>query len=1396
MVERRDVELLVRARNLSEKPLREVASAIDQISASLSKQVEAARKGEVSYQELADSFRQIQEAGKALASTQGQIDKLLKATGDTERLAARFNEAAAALQKFKAALDSGGTVTNKQETQLRRLQAAYDRANTALERNAAVIQVTRGALETAGVETNDLAAAQQRIVASATAAGQAATTLSAAMSGYARNAREAKEATRAAAQVEAAAAEARKARAAAITTFNDNLAKQQAAERAAAEQAARAAATEATAQERKAQAIARVNAALTDQRAASGAAATAAAASAAEAAAAAEEKKARAISRANAALAEQSGAQAQQTAEILARSRDTVTAAQQLATATGRISATTGSFGASLRAIADPAGEARRTLSGLEGEVSSLSAEVAKVNGPVRNYSETLLQLAAAQTAAIRSGNFIDQFRQQGAAVQQARAQFVAARDTVRSYQQQVQASTAPNAELARKLKDAENALAGSARRYREAADATRKTRDELRAAGIDTRNLVDAQVRLDAVVRQSTASVNRLGEAFTRYGSAGRGGNSFFGLSPYQIQNLGFQVNDFFTQIASGTSVTQAFSQQIGQVVQVFGPGAWGTIARWIPLLAAVTAAVIATTAALSRLAEAQRSTLNFQALLGVQGLGGASAAGLTAIVRDVEKLGVGFDEARTALVAFVNAGVRFDSLRDATELAVRFSQITGRDLPASTQLFVQALTQGRDGLTALLNANVELDPAIRRTITDLIDQGKQFEAQPILINALIRDFRRLAEEAMTPFQRASREAGNTIKGLLDDLGQTRTVQWFQEKIVGLVEWVGRLARGVRELRRELSPLEQVGTQRTALQTEAGQIAGRIATGGTVIDRVFGPGVEADRARLVEINRQLAELDARERTLRAEEATRGAAAAADQAAEAARRAAEDERRRLVAMQGQIVAAQQVVRLRELESTIDDKNASARARRAAVEERARLRIVDRIPGAAQSDEGRALIAREQAADMRDFERKLESERASAASAATAQIRRDWSAIQTDIQNTIRIRDEAVRGIQEDVAAGSLSPAEAIRKIQEEAERARPSLQRLRDEAQRFLDQGRGRDAVRDAAIQASIAQADRQLSGNAGSRAGTTQVLQQSQQEVQRLLQDRQQFAQTQDALAQQSVITQGDAQTAIQNYWRETSDVIRQAIDAYEAATRAANLHGAAATQAASQVRLMRAQIAYVDPDMARLRTSIEQGIGNTAVTAFNSAAEALGNFAAGVDDSADLFQNLQNAAIQFFADFLKSIAQAIIQMYAFAAAKRIAGLIAGSFGPAPTVPTPTGHTGGVVGGGMGVNRQRPAPSYWFANAPRYHGGGIAGLAPDEYPAILRKNEEVLTADSPRNILNGGGKSGDPGGVSIRNVLAVGDEEIAAAMSGAPGERVIIETLRRNSPLVKQIVR
>lgn len=81
--------------------------------------------------------------------------------------------------------------------------------------------------------------------------------------------------------------------------------------------------------------------------------------------------------------------------------------------------------------------------------------------------------------------------------------------------------------------------------------------------------------------------------------------------------------------------------------------------------------------------------------------------------------------------------------------------------------------------------------------------------------------------------------------------------------------------------------------------------------------------------------------------------------------------------------------------------------------------------------------------------------------------------------------------------------------------------------------------------------------------------------------------------------------------------------------------------------------------------------------------------------------------------------------------------------------------------HSGGIVGGGS--NMRRVGPLAFAGHVPRYHNGGISGLAPDERPAILRDGEEVLRADDPRHRRNGGG-SGGGAMPQVTNNFTVGD--------------------------------
>lgn len=173
------------------------------------------------------------------------------------------------------------------------------------------------------------------------------------------------------------------------------------------------------------------------------------------------------------------------------------------------------------------------------------------------------------------------------------------------------------------------------------------------------------------------------------------------------------------------------------------------------------------------------------------------------------------------------------------------------------------------------------------------------------------------------------------------------------------------------------------------------------------------------------------------------------------------------------------------------------------------------------------------------------------------------------------------------------------------------------------------------------------------------------------------------------------------------------------------------------------------------------------------------------------------DVFVNLGTAMAKFFSDLLLQIAQAIVKqmlLNAISGALGGGGGVGGAIGKAAgSMAAGVSHTGSVIGHGSSSQGHRSVSPAVFAGAPRFHSGGLPGLAPDEVPTILQKGEEVLTRDDGRNVLNGGKNGG--GGGNTRVVLVDDQSRIADAMAGAEGERVIIQTLRRNIPTLRGLV-
>lgn len=195
---------------------------------------------------------------------------------------------------------------------------------------------------------------------------------------------------------------------------------------------------------------------------------------------------------------------------------------------------------------------------------------------------------------------------------------------------------------------------------------------------------------------------------------------------------------------------------------------------------------------------------------------------------------------------------------------------------------------------------------------------------------------------------------------------------------------------------------------------------------------------------------------------------------------------------------------------------------------------------------------------------------------------------------------------------------------------------------------------------------------------------------------------------------------------------------------------------------------------LAQVASSQQKLRQQVQDQAINSLTNLFTdlasgakTAKEALRDFVVG------FVQGMAQIAARALATFL--VLQLLDAIYPGLGKATAAGMSVG-----------VGHGGGIAGR-LAIRREGVSPLL-FGHAPRYHGGGIAGLAPDEVPAILRRGEEVITQTDWRHRANGGrdGAAGSRGMVTTP-VVAIGDAAIADALAGAAGEHVVLTHVRAN---------
>lgn len=330
-------------------------------------------------------------------------------------------------------------------------------------------------------------------------------------------------------------------------------------------------------------------------------------------------------------------------------------------------------------------------------------------------------------------------------------------------------------------------------------------------------RSAADAQTRARDLSTLQQQEQNRVRAGFARAGlrqEPGAGGaargvpgravtaeteanaRGLFGLRPYELQNLSYQVNDIISGLASGQRATQIFAQQGGQVLQLFSRNLFSLV-RYIPIAAVAVAGLTVAIGALDAVFRNSQSVREFNAVLRVNADGAKySAEQITQLRKDLRDLGVDWTASGAAIRAAIAAGVQPDQLRLFAEAARNMSVVSGTEVPDAMKKLTAAFTTGFEAVKKLDEAENFLTVTQFKELQALADAGQQREAARRALVIYSRALKEAADTAQSPWTKAVLEMKAAWHGLLETLADTGAFKAIAE---GLNLVAGAL-RGIKD--------------------------------------------------------------------------------------------------------------------------------------------------------------------------------------------------------------------------------------------------------------------------------------------------------------------------------------------------------------------------------------------------------------------------------------------------------------------------------------------------------------------------------------------------------------------------------------------------------------------
>lgn len=1023
-----------------------------------------------------------------------------------------------------------------------------------------------------------------------------------------------------------------------------------------------------------------------------------------------------------------------------------------------------------------------QALGGVEASQEAIVAASQRSAQTIAQLSQVLqneqakLRAASVQTLSADQANTAQAlsaaYRQEVAATQAAKQAWDNATKSVQALAAQMRATKTPTAQLqadftlakvaAQEAKTAYETQAASLEGLRGVVQRQAAARTQEKAAVDAARTAADRYnnslvgmirnfVGLRNPAQQAAVAIERAAAAQTR---ANRTANLSDAARFQRTQNLAFQINDLVTQLASGTSLTRALGQQAGQFAQLSPTfnSFLVTLLRFVPLLAVIAAAISPVVVAFVRLGETATSIRQFNVqLAGTQQASEVSARALASTVTALTEYGLKVEDARKVTATFLQEGLDPQAFQALGEAVATVSRAIGQEAPDAAKALSEALHGTSEDVLRLDNQTHILTNSERIRIIQLGEAATAQEAQnnatqraEIVSAAYQRRADAIAQQSRGPWSSAFHELGLAFNEVVRAISNSTVLQAFGRGLDILAEKARNFAHDFRTGFQFLTHLGEGGAAAVANVNAADQ---RNAAAGDPrsAQAVARAQAEAearvtnqlrDQARLrqqqlavahlgrVEGAGQQAVFDAQNEALaQGVTLTEQQTAAIRSQAEALARA-QQTRREGIRDADSLITRQRTFNL-ELQKEIAARATEARL----IGETQRQQAIDRAADAAvqRAAQQRVSISAQQLQDVKD------------SAAALFDAQQAESNRNDLIQQRIQL-DELLHNGQQSITVEEQLQNEALLSNIDLTSAAGQAWENMR------------RQVIETTRQIAAAQEAQQHVTALAGQLAEAQRELAQAQRDGETQAQLDARIAAIQ--ALQQQLIAARDA--AIQMAQAIGGTTGQQMIDALNRVNTTVNTTRESLLTAAQASQML------------------AQGISG----AIDGATEHLANAIDGTESWGDAINGVRDAFLQFAADFLRQIAQMIIQALILKAIQSsgIGGGIAGFVGAL------TKHGGGVVGSGGFHRKINPLV---FANAPKFHAGGVAGLASNEVPAILQKGEEVLTKTDPRHVANAAGAQGN--GVRIVNVFDAADV-LQSALGRTAGEQVLMNFVRENA--------